>query len=222
MTTNGITLKRHLAALKDAGLTHLNVSLDTLVPDKFEQIARRPGFHRVLDAIHAAIDQKFRLVKVCGRPCRHMCRLRAVVSSKLAGPSTSSRWRHSCKPCRQVNCVVMRGFNDMELVDFVEMTRALPVDVRFIEYMPFDENAWSDNKFVSYKDMVNRIRERYPTFDKLHDHDHDTAKAYGVPGFVGQVGPCVLSKFCMGVGVGVDLAVASTRGSCVVSVRWAS
>ncbi len=39
---------------------------------------------------------------------------------------------------RQVNCVVMRGVNDDELCDFVEMTRARPLDIRFIEYMPFD------------------------------------------------------------------------------------
>ncbi len=51
----------------------------------------------------------------------------------------------------------MKGVNDDEITDFVELTRALPLDVRFIEYMPFDANAWSDNKFVSYKDMVHRI-----------------------------------------------------------------
>lgn len=38
----------------------------------------------------------------------------------------------------QVNCVVMRGFNEDELLDFVDFTKDLPLDVRFIEYMPFD------------------------------------------------------------------------------------
>ncbi len=38
----------------------------------------------------------------------------------------------------KVNCVVMKGVNDDEILDFVEFTRDKNVDVRFIEYMPFD------------------------------------------------------------------------------------
>lgn len=38
----------------------------------------------------------------------------------------------------QVNCVVMRGLNEDEILDFVALTKGLPLDVRFIEYMPFD------------------------------------------------------------------------------------
>lgn len=34
--------------------------------------------------------------------------------------------------------MVMRGLNDDELLDFVALTKGLPLDVRFIEYMPFD------------------------------------------------------------------------------------
>ena len=45
MTTNGITLSRKLPQLKDAGLNLLNISLDTLVPQKFEFITRRKGMH---------------------------------------------------------------------------------------------------------------------------------------------------------------------------------
>lgn len=43
---------------------------------------------------------------------------------------------HTCPG--QVNCVVMRGLNEDELLDFVALTEGLPLDVRFIEYMPFD------------------------------------------------------------------------------------
>lgn len=43
MTTNGITLSRKLPRLRDAGLNLLNISLDTLVPQKFEFITRRKG-----------------------------------------------------------------------------------------------------------------------------------------------------------------------------------
>ena len=42
MTTNGLTLARRLPELQAAGLDALNISLDTLVPDKFQFISRRP------------------------------------------------------------------------------------------------------------------------------------------------------------------------------------
>jgi len=38
----------------------------------------------------------------------------------------------------KVNCVVIRGVNDQEVTNFIELTRNKPVDMRFIEYMPFD------------------------------------------------------------------------------------
>lgn len=49
----------------------------------------------------------------------------------------------------KINVVVMRGVNDDEILDFAALTKELPVNVRFIEYMPFDDNAWSRNKMVS-------------------------------------------------------------------------
>ena len=63
----------------------------------------------------------------------------------------------------QVNVVVMRGVNDDELADFVELTRTLPINVRFIEYMPFDGNVWSDSKMVSYADMMAAVTAAYPS-----------------------------------------------------------
>ena len=46
----------------------------------------------------------------------------------------------------KINCVVMRGMNDDELVDFVDWTRDKKLILRFIEYMPFDGNRWNDKK----------------------------------------------------------------------------
>lgn len=56
MTTNAVVLSRKLPALKEAGLDVLNISLDTLVPQKFEFISRRKGHDRVLRAIDDALD----------------------------------------------------------------------------------------------------------------------------------------------------------------------
>lgn len=57
----------------------------------------------------------------------------------------------------QVNCVVMRGINDDEICDFVELTREKPINVRFIEFMPFDGNVWNIKKLVPYAEMLDRV-----------------------------------------------------------------
>jgi len=88
----------------------------------------------------------------------------------------------------KVNCVVMRGVNDEELPQFVEWTRHQPIQVRFIEYMPFEGNTWSDKKFLSYTEMIEKIRSAGYPLDKKPDGPNDTSKAYGVDGFVGSVG----------------------------------
>ena len=60
----------------------------------------------------------------------------------------------------QVNCVVMRGLNDDELCDFVAFTKDKKVDVRFIEYMPFDGNKWDTRKMVPYTEMLDIIKKK--------------------------------------------------------------
>lgn len=100
----------------------------------------------------------------------------------------------------KINCVVMRGLNDDEIVDFVAWTKDKPVDVRFIEYMPFDGNKWNDKKMVSYHEMVSIIRQTYPDFQRCQhqDHQNDTSKAWKVPGFQGSVGfiSSMTDNFC--------------------------
>jgi len=64
MTTNGVLLPEHAEALKAAGLSRLNISLDTLDRRKFHQIARRDELPRVLDGIAAAERAGFRRTKL--------------------------------------------------------------------------------------------------------------------------------------------------------------
>ncbi|XP_068149510.1 molybdenum cofactor biosynthesis protein 1 isoform X1 [Drosophila tropicalis] len=88
----------------------------------------------------------------------------------------------------KVNCVLMRNFNEDEICDFVEFTRDRPVDVRFIEYMPFSGNKWQTERLISYKETLEVIRKRFKDFEALPNGPNDTSKAYAVPGFQGQVG----------------------------------
>ncbi|KAM0346806.1 hypothetical protein ACHAPU_005146 [Fusarium lateritium] len=88
----------------------------------------------------------------------------------------------------KINCVVMRGVNDREVLPFVDLTQEKEIEVRFIEYMPFDGNKWSKNKMFSYQEMLDLIRTKYPTLQKVQDHKNDTSKTWHVPGFAGKVG----------------------------------
>ncbi|XP_053399447.1 molybdenum cofactor biosynthesis protein 1-like [Mercenaria mercenaria] len=150
MTTNGVTLARKLPLLKEAGLDLLNISLDTLIPAKFEFITRRKGWDRVMTGIDTASDLGYNPVKV--------------------------------------NCVVIRGVNEEEICDFVALTENKNIDVRFIEYMPFDGNKWNFKKMVPYQEMLKTIQEKYSTLNRISDQPNDTSKAYKVEGFKGQVG----------------------------------
>lgn len=64
LTTNGITLADHAQALHDAGLRRINLSLDTLDPERFRLLARRDGLDRVLEGIEVAQKAGFDPVKV--------------------------------------------------------------------------------------------------------------------------------------------------------------
>jgi cyclic pyranopterin phosphate synthase len=88
----------------------------------------------------------------------------------------------------KVNCVVMRGVNDDEILQFVEWTRNTPIQVRFIEYMPFEGNTWSDKKFMSYTEMIDIIKKAGYTITKDEQKAGETSKNYVLPGHLGSVG----------------------------------
>jgi cyclic pyranopterin phosphate synthase len=78
----------------------------------------------------------------------------------------------------KINCVVMKGINDTELGDFIAFGKEWNVDVRFIEYMPFSSNGWNQNRFVSYKDMLQSISSTLSSLERLQDGPNDTTKWY--------------------------------------------
>lgn len=64
MTTNGVLLKSFAHQSKQTGLTHLNVSLDSLCPSRFEKISGRQHFNDVIDGINASLDAGFQPLKL--------------------------------------------------------------------------------------------------------------------------------------------------------------
>lgn len=154
LTTNGLTLHRKLDAMVEAGLTGINLSLDTLDPYQFTIMTRRNGHEAVVRSIERILE---------------MNKLGAGIRLKI-------------------NCVAMRGINEREIIPFVELGKNKDIEVRFIEYMPFDGNKWSQGKMLSFKEMLAMIQEKYPDLQKIKDHANDTSKTYQVPGFMGKLG----------------------------------
>ena len=64
MTTNGAGLRRHARALHEGGMTRLNVSLDSLDPERFKRLTRTGDLAKVIDGIHAAQDAGFERIKL--------------------------------------------------------------------------------------------------------------------------------------------------------------
>ncbi|MER3453321.1 MAG: GTP 3',8-cyclase MoaA [Acidimicrobiia bacterium] len=125
LTTNGATFALVAHELRRAGLARVNISLDSLRPQRFAAITRRDALGAVLEGIEAAREAGFEPVKV--------------------------------------NCVVVRGVNDDEVVEFAAFGRERGVTVRFIEFMPLDaEGAWSPDAVVPAEEIVARVDAVFP------------------------------------------------------------
>ena len=100
----------------------------------------------------------------------------------------------------KVNCVVMRNQNDDEINDFVALTKDKNINIRFIEYMPFDDNEWKEKKMVSFFEMKDKIQEKYGKLVRKRDHKTETAKNFTLDGHVGSVSfiTSMTNDFCGG------------------------
>jgi len=149
LTTNGVLLSRYAVKLKESGLTGVNISIDTLNPEKFLQITRRDELVRAMEGLEAA---------------------------KTAGI-----------PSIKINAVALRGFNDSEIVEFVELTKNYPLTVRFIELMPFDAHQiWKTGKFFSAENIQKELKDHFPNI-KTTDGTATEHFIFQVPNYAGKV-----------------------------------
>ncbi|MBU3181116.1 GTP 3',8-cyclase MoaA [Clostridium psychrophilum] len=98
------------------------------------------------------------------------------------------------KPVK-INTVLMRGFNDTEFDDFLDLTREMPVEIRFIELMPIGEGIKIyDKSKLSFMEML----KNHPELIKIEDEKSSTAQLYKLPGAKGKIGfiSPVSHKFC--------------------------
>lgn len=146
ITTNGTRVHEMIDVLKEAGIRTINISLDTLQPDKFLLITRRDLFHQVRSNIELLLQHQFNV---------------------------------------KINLVMMKGFNEEEINHFIAWTTHIPLQIRFIEFMPFDGNRWTSNKVVSLHEILDTVSQQY-SFLPVQGSANDTAKHYTVPGHAGS------------------------------------
>ncbi len=89
----------------------------------------------------------------------------------------------------KINTVVMENQNIEDIIPLVELTKNLPVDVRFIEEMPFNGN--NDSEVApkwNYPQIYSYIKDHFPAIEKMEDPKSSTSYNYKVPGFTGNIG----------------------------------
>ena len=160
MTTNGATLRSMAVDLRQAGLRRINISCDSLRPERFSALTHRDALDQVLDGVDAALGAGFRPVKI--------------------------------------NCVLMRGVNDDEIVDLATFARERGVTMRFIEFMPLDaSDAWGRDKVVPAAEVVEHIDAVYP-LSPVEERGNQPAERFVYRDGRGEVGviASVTRSFC--------------------------
>jgi len=89
----------------------------------------------------------------------------------------------------KINAVVMDGKNIQDIIPLVEMTKDMPVSVRFIEEMPFngDGHIYGGLQW-DYVRILEEIRAKYPGIAKVTDPEFSTSYNYQIPGHRGSIG----------------------------------
>ena len=88
----------------------------------------------------------------------------------------------------KVNCVLMRGFNEDQIIPFGMFAREEGVTVRFIEFMPLEEDrVWSPSTVVPLEEILARMAEYRPLVEIPHARS-ETARRYRFEDGVGEIG----------------------------------
>jgi len=162
MTTNGVLLKRLAKPLVEAGLQRVNISLDTLDPQKFHRLTRWGSLEDVWAGIQAAEEA-------------------GLVPIKLNG-------------------VVVRGYNEHDVVDLARLTQDHPWQIRFIEMMPFaGATDLQTSQMVTAEEMQAIIEASLGPLESANEGELDgEARLFHIPGALGDIGfiSSVTAPFC--------------------------
>lgn len=150
LTTNGVLLPDLAPALYEAGLRHLNISLDTLRRGRYREITGQDNWLEVMAGLELALALGFQPLKI--------------------------------------NCVVLNGINEDELIDLALLARDYPIQVRFIELMPtISQERW-ERHFLPMSAVHQRLAELGQMSPVILAATAGPARIFRLPGFLGEVG----------------------------------
>jgi cyclic pyranopterin phosphate synthase len=89
----------------------------------------------------------------------------------------------------KVNCVLLRGFNDSQIEQFAEFSRREGVIVRFIEFMPLEEDrSWKPETVIPMDEVVARLHAYRPLVELAPNAASETAKRFTFDDGLGEIG----------------------------------
>jgi cyclic pyranopterin phosphate synthase len=168
---------RELRQLDTAAAEGLDIAITTNghLLAEMAQPLKDAGLNRVTVSMDAVDSDRFtRITRVPGGFDHVLAGIRAARDAGL-GPV-------------KVNCVLMRGFNEDQIVPFGMFTREEGVIVRFIEFMPLEEDrVWAPETVVPLNEILERMREYLPLVEIPHGRS-ETARRYRFDDGIGEIG----------------------------------
>ena len=168
---------RELSRLQTSNAARLDIAITTnghLLSDMAKPL-KDAGLNRVtvsMDAVDPDIFAK--ITRVPGSFDQVLAGVRAARDAGL-GPV-------------KVNCVLMRGFNEDQIIPFGNFAREEGVIVRFIEFMPLEEDrVWTPKVVVPLDEILQRMAEYRPLVEIPHQHS-ETARRYRFDDGIGEIG----------------------------------
>jgi GTP 3',8-cyclase len=171
-------LIREVAHLRTASGGRLDIAITTnghLLAAQAESLCKA-GLTRVTVSMDAVDPEVFaRITRVPGSYDRVLAGIRAAQAAGL-GPV-------------KVNCVLLRGFNDDQIVPFVQFARSEGVILRFIEFMPLEEDRiWLPDTVISYDELKTRISAVRPLVPLAANSPGETAQRFTFDDGIGEIG----------------------------------
>jgi cyclic pyranopterin phosphate synthase len=168
---------RNLSQLRSADGSPLELALTTNghLLAEMAQPLKDAGLHRVTVSMDAVDPDRFaRITRVPNGYDRVLAGVRAA---KRAG----------LDPVK-VNCVLLRGFNEDQIIPFGMFAREEDVVLRFIEFMPLEEDrVWTPDVVVTLDEILERMAEYRPLVEIAHERS-ETARRYRFDDGVGEIG----------------------------------
>jgi len=166
------------------GLKEITLSTNGTRLYSFARELKEAGLRRVNVSLDTLKREKF--FKFCGKDCW---------ADVEKGINASLKEGLKVK----LNVVVISGFNEDELMDFVKLAKEKPMTVRFIEFMPIGGIDWTFGKFISVLEMKNIIGNKFDMRNwKRIGNNFGPAEEYQIEDFAGGIGfiSALSSSFC--------------------------